>query len=169
MRHLDSPAYPNWGQTARSGAGFAVRLTIAYAVVFIVYALVRSVLRLLPTPTFDAGLVGTLLAYGVSLALPALVIALILALVMTLLGIVTALIVRGLLSVLNPTHAPLSAILVGAAVALVIAALLHVGLGFSPDSLTWETYLFWVGIPSAIYVIVGAVGSWRLCAPLSAA
>ena len=83
-----------------------------------------------------------------------------------LLGAGTAVVVRWFSGWLNPTGDSIPAVALGLVVALCWVLVVHGFLGLGVDlPLVWPssaTYLFWVGIPSAIYVVVSAWGSHRI-------
>jgi len=144
-----------------AGAG----LVFGYAAIFLVYAVLRSSLTLFQS--LDGGnLALTLVAYSASLALPALVFACLIAPFAALVGGGTGLLMSWLSARLNPAGVPARAIWIGsgAALGLALAGLLalRLGLGLSAVRLTWPTYLFWLGVPGAIYIIAGGAGGWLL-------
>lgn len=174
MQNTKSVPLDDWWYGARGGAALGVILTFAYALAFVVYATVRSTLLV-----FSAGVEidvpGTLVAYAISLAVAALAIAALMAIPAALIGIVTAILLKKALFVLNSKHSPRRAALIGSSVCLILAALFHFavqfGLGFALVDVfaNLETYLLWLGIPTLLYVAVGGAAAWRLNAHWSEA
>jgi hypothetical protein len=166
------PQHVGWGRTAWYGAEAGIALTLLYAVAFIGYALVRSTLNLLATPDLDGGLAGTLFATWISMAVPAFVLAATFACLAALLGALTALVLRVLLSDLNTLHRPRLAIATGIGVcltiSLVLLALLSQGLGVTWTSATAEALTFWLILPLVTLVLAGGLASWQVNRMLAA-
>jgi hypothetical protein len=160
---------PTWRYVALRGAAVSVGLTFAYALAFLLYAIVRSSLTLAARVNPDTGLLGTLIATWTSLAIAVLTMASLMAVVAAVLGTATALIVLWLSSVLNPRRVSARAIMIGLVTCLGIALLLNLALqqalSLSWSALVSEAYLFWLGLPSLIYVGAGGVASWQLAGP----
>ena len=155
-----------WGRTAWYGAEAGIALALLYALAFIGYAVVRSTLMLLATPNPDGGLAGTLIATWISMAVPAFVLAAIVGILAAALGVLTALVLRALLSHGNPTHAPQRAIVIGVGVCLTISLMLLVlltqGLGVTWMPATAAALIFWLVMPLVIYVVAGGTASWQV-------
>ncbi len=144
------------------GAGFA----FGYAFVFIVYATIR--VALLPARVSpDAGLSGTVVAYGESLAIATLAITVLMAIPAAIMGAISAFIITWLLSLLNPQHAPRRAVIIGmvACFTLIVSVQLFFqrALGFTLADVIAnpETYLLWLGFPSLLLIAAGGVASWQ--------
>lgn len=156
----------NWKWAARRGAGVGVRMTLLYAALFILYAIVRSTLELLSFPAPDAGTASTILATVVSLIVAALAITLLLIPVSVLAGIVLALLVHLLLPVAGRGFTFIGTLLISLALAFVVADTVQLVLlpaaGFKPLSLPLETWLFWFGLPTLLYVVAAAFEGGRL-------
>jgi hypothetical protein len=161
-----------WGRTAGYGAEAGIALAFVYALAFIGYAVVRSTLTLLATPAPDSTLAGTLIATWISLAVPAFMLAAILGILAAVIGALTALVLRALLSRVNPTHAPQQAIAVGVAVCLTVSlallVLLYRGLGVRWTPATAATLTFWLLLPLVAYVVAGGMASWHVNRRLAA-
>lgn len=157
--HLD------WHDAARLGATYGVRLTVAYALLFIVYACARAVIEIVPALQAGAA-VQTSLAVIVSLLVAAASIGVLMALFAALLGAVTALVVYGLLPVFDPGQRPRRASAVGGIAAGIFAASLVVAAQSLPGGHLGpahpETWLFWLVLPLTIYVCAAAIGARRL-------
>jgi hypothetical protein len=159
--------YPSWVFGPLGGAAAAIGLALVYALVFIVYATIRSALLILLIPS-DAGVVGTVVAYAASLAVSALVIAALMMVPAALVGALTAALLKRVVSAFNPQHDEQRAILIGAGTCLILVTILHIlfqrMLGFTLADVVAnpETYLFWLAIPSLIYIVVGGAASWEL-------
>lgn len=160
-------ACPSWFYGPFGGALTAVGLAFAYALVFVVYAIIRSSL-LLGSVSSDAGFGGTLVAYAASLTVAALTIAALMALPAAVIGLITAAIVKRSVSWFNPQHSASRAIVVGALTCFIIVAVFHVllqralGFGMSDVVSNLETYLLWLGFPSLIYIAAGGVANRQL-------
>jgi hypothetical protein len=143
-----------------------VGLTFAYALAFLLYAILRSSLTLAATVNPDAGLLYTLIANATSLLIAVLTITFLMVIVTAVLGIITAIAVYGLLSTLNAHKDPSRAVIIGSATCLGVVLLLNLtlqkALGFSWSAMGGEAYLFWLGFPSLIYIVAGGVSSWQL-------
>jgi hypothetical protein len=155
-----------WARTARRGASLAAGLVATYSLSFLGYAVARSTLRLVAIPELDGGLIATLLATWLSLAVPVAVFAVFCTLPATLLGAATALLVRALLVRSGAARGRVSAALLGGgvclALSLVLIALLALGLGLVWSRGAAEALTFWLGLPLVLYIIAGALASYRL-------
>lgn len=158
-----------WLYGPLGGALLGVGLALAYALVFIVYAAIRAALlpaRVVP----DAGVLGTVIAYGESLAIATFAITSLMAIPAGIIGAITAFVVTWLLSLVNPQHTPRRAVIVGVVACVAFAAIVHLvfqrALDFTPSDVAAnpETYLLWLGFPSLIYIAAGGVASrqWNL-------
>lgn len=149
---------------ARRGAWIGARLALAYGAAFALYAIVRATLALLALgPERPA---GTIPALAMALLYTSLVFALLAVPGAALLGAGTAALLRRLLPRLNRRGSPARAALVGALTAftlwLIFYTLQTLVLG---DRLTLAypaTFLFWIGLPGAIYVAAAAWGAREL-------
>jgi hypothetical protein len=161
--------HSTWRYAASRGAALCVVLAILYALAFLVYALIRSAFTVLSIDNPDAGRVSTLIATWASLFVAVLAITIILAILVAILGAVTGIIINALSSFLNPEHVPQRAVGIGIAVCLGIVVLLHLALrsamNFSLPDLLSEHALFWLELPSLIFVVAGGAASARLTRP----
>jgi hypothetical protein len=171
IQHAHVPRV-GWGRTARYGAEAGIALALVYALAFIGYAVVRSTLTLLAPPAPDGTLAGTLIATWTSLAVPAFVLAAMCSILAAVIGALTALVLRALVSRVNPTHASQRAIGLGVAVCLTVSlallVLLYEGLGVRWTPATAATLTFWLLVPLVIYVVAGAMASWHINRKLAA-
>jgi hypothetical protein len=155
-----------WGRTAWYGAEAGLALAFLYALAFIGYAIVRSTLNLLAAPNRDGGLAGTLVATWIALALPAFVVAALAGILAAIIGALTALALRALLSRMNAAHTPRRAIAIGVGVCLTVSLTLLVvltqGLGLTWTPVVAMTLTFWLVLPLATYVVAGGVASWQV-------
>jgi hypothetical protein len=166
IAHMQPTLVPSWRKVLLTGAAAGTGLTFAYALLFALYAIVRSSASIWATIPPDINLLGTLSANAASITVASLATAVVLALVMALLGMGTAVVIKGLDSLFNPTHDSQRAILIGcgAALAFVLVCQFAVNMlmGGSLSSLGGETYLFWLGLPALIHIGTGAAGAWTM-------
>jgi hypothetical protein len=166
MMKNSRPSQISWPRAAAYGAEAGAAMALLYALAFIVYAVVRSTINLLATPDADGGLAATLLATWVSLALPALTLGIIFGLLAALVGALTALALKALMSILAGARSPRGAVAAGVALCLAVSVALFtllcrsLGLAWSPA--TAETLTFWLVLPLVAYVIAGAAASWQI-------
>jgi hypothetical protein len=164
MTHNAQVARIGWGRTAEYGAEAGIALALVYALAFIGYAVVRSTLNLLAPPAPGDGLAGTLIATWVALAVPTFMLAVIFGILAAVIGALTALVLRALLSRVNSTHAPQRAVSIGMAVCLTVSlallVLLYQGLGVRWTPATAATLTFWLLLPLVAYVVAGGMVSW---------
>lgn len=155
-----------WGQTASRGAAVGVVSVGVYALAFLGYAVTRATARLLTTPDIDGGLAATIAATWLSLAVPVAVFAILCALPAALLGVVTALLMRGLLVRIPRTWGWARAMLVGgglcATISFTLLALLASQLGLAWTRGTGEAITFWLALPLVVYTLAGALAGGRL-------
>jgi hypothetical protein len=159
-----NPSRGEWRRVARSGAAAGAALTFGYALLFIVYTLVRTSAMIVRR--VELGIAGgALLANGITIALAALTWACLFALVAALIGLLTAVALRGLLIWLNPPTSRRAAALGGLLAILVVITLylvLHPVGGQYLSPVYPESLLFWFGLPSLIYICAAAWGSVQL-------
>ena len=161
--------YPSWLYGPFGGAAAAIVLVFAYAVTFIIYAILRSAL-LVGSVASDAGFGGTMVAYAAALTIASLTIAALMALPAIVIGLVTAVILRRSVSWFNPRRLESRAMAIGALACFVIVVLFHLllqqalGFGMSDVVSNPETYLLWLGFPSLIYIAAGGLASRQLLA-----
>ena len=151
------------GSAALGGAAVGAGLTLAYALLFILYAVLRSAITILAVQPSAA----LLAANSISLIIPSLSIAVLVSFFAAGLGALTAVLVRWLLPRFNPRCQPLRAAAIGLGTALGLGLLLQLalqlGTGLSIFSLQPETALFWFGLPGLVYAAAGAVGAEISC------
>jgi hypothetical protein len=147
------------------GASLGARFAFAYGLVFVVYGVARYGVDLTAAPP-DGNLWPNYAGGAVSLAVASLGITLIMAIAAAGLGAVTALCAVGLQRLLANAEVDAHGCAVGPAVAVAGVLFLHVVLWnaglWSLSSLLSTTYLFWLGVPSLLYV-VAAVMAGRAC------
>jgi hypothetical protein len=161
----ESDRYPagEWRRVARSGAGIGVKMTLLYAIVFVLYAVVRSTIALLRWPSPDEGTAATVLATAASLIVAATSITLLALPISAFAGLVTSLVVYWL----RPQwrHWSTGRPLTGFAAATVIVLLVQIALlpviGLTTFRLQAATYIFWLGLPAIIYIGAIGLGEWR--------
>lgn len=167
MNQFQSVRQANWRYGPVGGAGLGVALTFAYALVFVLYATVRSAV-LVTSAGWQVNLPGTMLAYASSLTVAALAIAAIMALPAAVIGMLTAIGLKKLAAVLNPEQQARRATLIGLIACLLVVGIFHLvaqrGLGFAVSDVidNAETYLLWLGIPSLIYIAAGSAAMYAL-------
>ncbi len=167
MHSIQARIYPSWMYGPLGGAALAAGLTFAYALVFIVYATLRSsllVVRVNP----DAGVPGTVVAYFFTLTIATLAIAALMAVPAALVGFITAPVLKRVVSLLVTSRNERRTAVVGAASCLAIALLLLVlfqrMLGFAPSDVVAnpETFLLWFAFPALIFVAAGGLAGREL-------
>jgi hypothetical protein len=165
MRFLAQNCFRTISGTALSGLWLGFGLTLVYSALFALYALVRSSLQIALTLSLGEGLVGTLVANAFALLLPILSFALLLGIGAALLQSVTLLLVHGLAALINPHLTPIHMAGIGAAAAALLAGAIQVMVQQSLGSYfaaLWPTgYLFWLGLPSLLFVTTTTWVSWR--------
>lgn len=156
----------SWSQAARHGAGVGVKMTLLYASVFILYAIVRSTIELYSWPAPDAGTISTVLATAASLIVAALAISLLLLPLSALAGIGTSLLLHLLLPRISRRFSIAGTLVISLVVAFAIADtvqfILLPAAGFQPFALPFETWVFWFGLPTLLYLIVVGVEGGRM-------
>ena len=154
--------------TALSGGRLGFMLALAYSAAFAFYAIVRSSWQIGATLAPGEGLLGTWVANALALLLPILSFALLLGISAALLQSITLLVVYGLAALVNPHHIPSGMAGIGAATAALVAGAIQVTAQQSLGSYfaaLWPTgYLFWLGLPSLLFVGATTWVSWRFAA-----
>lgn len=147
----------------RLGASLGGGLALAYGLIFIAVAAVRYGLDLRAAP--PEGSVWLMVGGGaLSLAVASLGITAIMALVAAVLGIVTALCAAVLYWLAERSGADVRPPAIGVGIAILFVLILHIGLRqlglWDWPSLLHTTYLFWLGIPTVVYILA-ALGAGR--------
>jgi hypothetical protein len=161
-----------WWRTAWYGAEAGAALAFVYGLLFIGYAIVRSTLNLLAVPNADEGSISILLSTWVALALSSLVTAALASLPAGVVGALTALALRVVLSRVNRAHAPWRAIAIGAGICLAVSlvplvlAVRLLGMSWTPSVAT--TLIFWLILPIALYAAAGGLAGWQVNRMLAA-
>jgi hypothetical protein len=155
-----------WKQMARHGAGIGVRMTLLYAALFALYAVVRSIIELASHPGPESGDAATVMATVLSLIVASLAIALLLMPISALAGAAMELLLRWLLPRTGERLSIVGTLVVGLAVAFAIAdavqLILLPAVGFKPLALPLESWLFWFGLPTLLYIAAAAIEGRRL-------
>jgi hypothetical protein len=156
----------SWRYAAFGGAVLCSILGLAYTLAFILYALARSALTVLTTVNQDAGMLGTLIATWASLIVASLIIGALCTIAVAILGAITGIIVKAVSVVLNPQNEPQRAAVIGAGVCFAIVLFLHFALRAAmsyalPDLLSMHA-VFWLELPSAIFIVAGGVAARQL-------
>jgi hypothetical protein len=161
MNANQAVSHPTGRAVARAGAAVGVGLTFAYALTFALYAIVRSSWTIWRWTPPDLGKLEALAANAASIVVASVASAGLLAVVVALLSMGTALVMAWALATWNAHQSTGRAILMGAATALVVVVVgqftLSWALGRSLFSFGAATYLFWIGLPSLLYVGAGGV------------
>jgi hypothetical protein len=157
----------SWLKTGWYGAEAGIALTLLYALAFLLYAVVRSTAAITATSGIDGGLVRTLIATWLSLAVSTFGFAVVLAVPAAIIGALTALALRVAI-VPRPSvgayaqSAVVAGLAISLSVSLVLGALVVYGLGVRWAPASAETLIFWLILPLAIYIIASAVVGWRV-------
>lgn len=155
----------NWKNAARHGAMTGMKMTLLYAGAFTLYAVVRLVMELCVLPAPGSGRMGTVLATAASLITASLAITVVLLPLSALVGMGTSLLLHLVLPQIGSRFSVIGVLAISLAVAFAIADTVQLVLlpaaGFSPLELPFATWIFWFGLPTAIYIIaVGSEGRW---------
>jgi ABC-type Fe3+-siderophore transport system permease subunit len=164
MVRADVMVRPNMWNVALRGAGVALALTFAYALAFLLYAMLRSFAVVVGTVNEGAGFLATLFATWFSLAIPTLTIAALFAILAVPLGAVTAVLIVWASARWNKERNPNNAIALGAALTFLIAFLLTLLLqlgGMTFDLHYWDAWALWFVLPLLVYVAAGGAASWK--------
>jgi hypothetical protein len=136
-------------------------MAIAYGTALIIFAAVRAAMTINAEGGVANGLVATTGETVVALATAGIAIALILALPAAIIGTATALSMKVLIDRFDGGGSRVVGMAIGAITAFVAAAALHWALyaatGFSMATVQPQTYWFWLGGPSVVQIIVGAI------------
>ena len=144
----------------RLGASLGGGLALAYGLIFIAFAVVRYGLDLRAAP--PEGSLWLMVGGGVlSLAVASLGITAVMAIVAAVLGIVTALCAAFLYWLVKQSGVCVHPPAIGVGIAILFVLILHTALGqlglWDWSGLLDTTYLFWLGIPTLIYVLAALV------------
>jgi hypothetical protein len=147
------------------GASLGAKFAFVYGLVFVVYGVTRYGVDLTAAPP-DGSLWPIYAGGAVSLAVASLGITLIMAIAAAVLGAVTALCAAGLQRLLAKAEVDAYGCAISVAVAVAGLLFLHVVLWkaglWSLSSLHSTTYLFWLGIPSLLYILAAVIAG-RAC------
>ena len=163
MRSAES-SYRTWLFAALDGARTGIYLTFAYAFFFAVYAILRSSLSI-QAALKSNDVFGILAANGITLAYLIIVFASIMSFASAFIGAVTAVIIKWLLTLMNP-RSSCNAVLVGLITSICFCLLIYFVLQTllgSRLSLEYpDAYMFWFGIPTAVFICASGAISWKL-------
>lgn len=166
MQRANEPLYPSLKFAAVRGGEFGAALTLVYALLFVVYATVRSGAAIWSAGETDAGILPTMIATGASILWAALFFGAILSVLAALLGALSAVLIRVILAAFNQQHSTWRAVVLGLGFTLIFAGLLYLVLGWgagltlTPGSV--DALTFWLGLPTLLYIAAGGFGAWRL-------
>jgi hypothetical protein len=154
-------ADPTIGRCARAGVRVGVRAALAYAALFIIYAIVRSSGAIAGAGEIDAGVLPTMAGNALSLVFAATSITTLILVPVSILGALTGVLCYGIHRI--PRWRNYS--YVGSAAGVAAAALLLGGIGLSASDLMGgsmrehspETWWFWFGLPGLIWITMAGV------------
>jgi hypothetical protein len=138
------------------GARFGTFVTLFYAAAFIAAAAGRCFLDLAGGPYPDAGFFPTFTAYVIAMTITGVTTALLLGVISAIVGIITLAVLEMLYALAHVRDPGRRSILGAAATSLVMAGVNIVVLQLLASrsiEVPWQTYLFWLGLPSIIYVL----------------
>lgn len=156
MKQWELTPLQSWGTAARYGAAGGFISALVYGAVATLYIMLRSSAYILDVLSPAESLWGTLVANAFSIIWPCLVTTLLIGLLAAIIETVAFLIIYGLSLILNGQRSPLRVAAIGFAVSGSLALLVNflVAWGISAYwSAFWPMgYLFWLGLPSLIFV-----------------
>lgn len=154
-----------WRGSAWDGAKTGIGLTVAYAIVYTLYAFVRLSLSIQGAMS-SGDWWQTAATSGVTFIVGAIFFTVIAGVIAALLGALTIIVIRRLLLSLNQGLSPRKAVLIGFLVGAGIWLSLTIILQVLPDSRFTpkfiDTFLFWFGFPGLVYVAASSFVGWRL-------
>lgn len=155
----------SWGAAARYGAAVGFMSAIVYGTVTMLYIILRSSVQIMGVLTPAESLWGTLAANASIIVWPCLVTMLLLGLLAAVIETVAFVIIYGLSLILNGQRAPFRAAVIGFMVSGSLAWLVHF-LVVQAISAYWGAfwpigYLFWLGLPSLIFIGATTWLCWR--------
>jgi hypothetical protein len=145
---------------ASRGARVGIALASAYTVCFILYAWTRVAFSLEASMANDPMKLPTLIAYAASLLVAASVIGAIFAIIAAIVGAFSGLLIGEALSSLDRSGDERKALVIGGGIA--VCFVLLIDLAFHFHSLQLETFWFWFGLPSVIYISAACLAARRL-------
>lgn len=152
------------------GAEAGLILALLYALLFVIYAIVRSTIAIVAAGPSRIG--QGLAADWVSLLVSSIDITIVIAVPAALSGMLGAFLVDRLLRVIPPEVIRPGRALLGVGTGLAIMLSLHIALGmafgFSIGLVPAGTYWFWLGVPAVIYVAFCGMLGWRRGMPIPA-
>ncbi len=165
MKYITQNCFQTVRGTLFSGLRLGFGLAFLYSAGFLLYAVVRSSWHIVASLPLAEGLVGTLVANVFALVVAVLFFALLFGVVAALLQSITLLLVDGLAQLLLPHWSPIVVAGLGLMVAALLAGALQLlvqrSLGSYFAALWPMGYLFWLGLPSLLFVGATTWISWR--------
>lgn len=159
------PARSGPVQALFRGAATGLAALLLYVLLFIIYAITRSSLQIIGALGSADGISGTLIANALSIGIAALSVALLLSLIVAPLGGFTMLLAYALAGPLHARSRPGRAAIVGgttaALVMLAVQGEVWSALGSFRAAFWPSSYLFWLGLPTLLFVAGIALACWR--------
>jgi hypothetical protein len=152
------------------GAEAGLMLALLYALLFVIYAIIRSTIAIVAAAPRQVG--QGLAADWASLLVSSIDIVIVIAVPAALFGMLGAFLVDRLLRAISPEVMRPGRALRGVGTGLAVMVLLHIALGtafgFSIGLVPAGTYWFWLGAPAVIYVGFCGMLGWRRGVPIPA-
>jgi hypothetical protein len=146
----------SWGTAAGYGAAVGFLSTLLYGTVVTLYIILRASAQILEVPSPAEGLLGTLVANAFSIVWPCLVTTLLLGLLAAIIETTAFLIIYGLSLMLNgwrlPSQGAAIGFMVAGSLAFLVNFLVMRGIGAYWGAFWPQGYLFWLGLPSLIFI-----------------
>ncbi len=164
MKRVESSDKTDYWGVALRGAVLALAVTLGYALIFWMYAVVRASLTLWDTVNESAGMVGTWLATASALAIATLTIAAIFSLLVIPLGAAAAVAIVWVSEHWNRTARPSVAVVIGALVTGFVAVLFFALIQLAGLQIAWrywEAWSLWLVVPLVLFVLAGGAASWE--------
>lgn len=158
---------PTWQHTIQYATISSLALTVTYAAIFVVYTIIRTSLTITNTLANDSNVFATLVANATSLVIASVTVTLLLIPFTVFLGIMTIIPIKWALQ--KTANHPVNhhkATFIGVITAALYLTILHLLIGQlsgqSATELGTSTYLFWIGLPSILYVTTAALAAWYI-------
>jgi predicted outer membrane lipoprotein len=165
MKRLTLNPLHTWGTAARYGAALGFISALVYGGLATLYIILRSSLQILDVLSPAEGLLGTLLANAFGVLWPCLVTTLLLGVLAAVIETAAFSIIYGLSLALNGRRSPGRAAAIGLLVAGGLAALVNIlvvrGIGAYWDAFWPQGYVFWLGLPSLLFIGTTAWLCWQ--------
>ena len=154
-----------WSAAARYGAAIGFISALAYGALATLYIILRSSLQILGVLSPAEGLLGTWLANAFGVLWPCLVTTVLLGVLAAAIETAGFSIIYGLSLALNGRRSPNRATAIGFLVAGGLAALVNIlvvrGIGVYWGAFWPQGYVFWLGLPSLMFVGMTARLCWQ--------